>query len=53
LHSTTNGLAKSGIASTGAAVTASLRAANAAAASSVHENPSLRRRAVSGAAMVP
>jgi len=47
------GCAKSGRRSTGPVVTASLRASKAAAASSDQENPSLRKRAVRGAAIVP
>ena len=44
---------KSGRRSTGAEVTAILRAWNATVASSDQRNPSLRRRAVRGAAMEP
>jgi hypothetical protein len=52
-HSTMNGLVKSGMARTGAEVTAALSAVKAAAAPSLHANPSLVRRAVNGAATVP
>jgi hypothetical protein len=47
------GLEKSGRASTGADVTAPLRAVKAAAAASVHVNPSFFRSAVRGAAIAP
>jgi hypothetical protein len=52
-HSTTNSLAKSGIARIDTEVTAALRVSKAAAASAVQENPSFLRRAVRGAATEP
>jgi hypothetical protein len=48
-----NGLAKSGMARIGAEEIAVLRASKAAAAASDHSKPSLLRRAVRSAAMVP
>jgi len=47
------GCVKSGRRSTGPVVTARLRASKTATASSDQENPSLRKRAVRGAAIVP
>ena len=52
-HSMMKSWVKSGKTRTGAVVTAVLRAVNAATALGFHENPSWRRRADRGAAIVP